>query len=425
MVVVPAVLAIGSLAVPGNAVTHHHHHHGPKAPPVGTIWSAEPGGRSGGTVLAFAPKAHGNAKPLIKIHGSKTAFDEPTTVAPSKDGGVWVGGINDPIVRFAPGAHGNVKPIQTIDGPNTHLSEPTGIAVTADGSIWVADEDSGLLHFAKHANGDVAPLQDITGASTGVSIARSIALTPDGQHVWDVDEFALLEFPVTANGDVAPENTITGADTKISDGPYGSTGPGITVGVDGSLYVSSGSGMLRFAPGATGDAIPTVVNSAKAGLKYPYQISLAANGHLWVGSEGNNSIVELPAVASGKTKQLRRIHGAATKLKHPWGAAVYGYRPGKVTKVAVAVHHKKTTLTWKQPKRTGGGLVYYVVQRRLDGGDWTTVHGGASRTFTDGKSAVGTSRSYRVAAANGIGWGDFHGLNVPAKAPKPKRRSET
>ena len=81
------------------------------------------------TIEAFGPVANGNRLPLDIIAGSNTQIQSPFGIAVDDAGYVYVGNCpqyagatGGSIVVFAPGAHGNVKPVQIIKGSNTFLS---------------------------------------------------------------------------------------------------------------------------------------------------------------------------------------------------------------------------------------------------------------------------------------------------------------
>lgn len=87
-------------------------------------------------ILTFAASAKGNAAPIATIAGSKTLIDDPYGVAVDGAGYVYVGncpqsGSSHPgsILVFAPGAHGNVKPVQRIIGPKVDSTCITGMTV--------------------------------------------------------------------------------------------------------------------------------------------------------------------------------------------------------------------------------------------------------------------------------------------------------
>jgi hypothetical protein len=83
-----------------------------------------------GSLLTFAPTAHGDAAPLRTVVGAKTGLASPEADALDASGNIWTTDFhNESVVRHAPNARGDATPTRTIEGANTGLDSPIGIAV--------------------------------------------------------------------------------------------------------------------------------------------------------------------------------------------------------------------------------------------------------------------------------------------------------
>jgi streptogramin lyase len=87
-------------------------------------------------------------------------------------------------------------------------------------------------------------------------------------------------------------------DTFVSPGSGGLQNPrGLSLGRDGNLYVTSNNGVMRY-DGTTGSPLPapgqtgaTFVPVGSGGLQSAAQLVLGRDGNLYVGSQGNNSVL--------------------------------------------------------------------------------------------------------------------------------------
>ncbi|HUO03674.1 MAG TPA: NHL repeat-containing protein [Candidatus Binataceae bacterium] len=100
------------------------------------------GGPSGnGSVTIYSPGSNGNVAPYATIKGSRTGLNEPIGVAVDSAGKIYVTNFATPrgphsmpsITVYAPKSHGNVKPIAKITGNRTGLIGPYGITIGSAG----------------------------------------------------------------------------------------------------------------------------------------------------------------------------------------------------------------------------------------------------------------------------------------------------
>jgi hypothetical protein len=191
------------------------------------------------------------------------------------------------IVEFAAGANGNVAPIRTIDVaqyPSSNASGyPAGLAVDGSGNIvfavsnpqtlngTVSAESDQIEVFTPDQNGNAAPARTISGPLSELTQISGLAVDGAGNIYVEMSTVVttadptILEFAGGVRGTVsmAPINRISGTQTMLSRFVLNS----LTVDGPGNIYVLTytfpftGPGtepfyMLRFAAGATGNAVP-------------------------------------------------------------------------------------------------------------------------------------------------------------------------
>jgi DNA-binding beta-propeller fold protein YncE len=103
------------------------------------------------------------------IQGPATGLNDPTGLAVSRDGSLFVANAGSKnVLVFARGSSGDTAPVARIDGPATQLIEPQALAIDASGRLYVFDGPRttsalGCKHYvrvyAANARGNVAPLQ--------------------------------------------------------------------------------------------------------------------------------------------------------------------------------------------------------------------------------------------------------------------------
>jgi len=89
------------------------------------------------SVTIFSPGSNGNVAPHATIKGPRTELNEPTGIAVDSAGKIYVANLATPrgphsmpsITVYAPKSHGNVKPIAKIAGNRTGLIGPYGITI--------------------------------------------------------------------------------------------------------------------------------------------------------------------------------------------------------------------------------------------------------------------------------------------------------
>jgi sugar lactone lactonase YvrE len=268
------------------------------------------GNNSGvGSLVFLARGAHGNARPVNVIVGSKTKLDQPIGVTVDGAGDVYAANNRtNSITVYAPGATGNASPARTIAGQKTELLAPTGIVLDSAGELLVANAD-GVTVYAANANGDVRPVRQIDGQKTGINHAAGIALDSNA-NIYVSQGTSIAVFAANAKGNVAPKRFITGSLTHLGNAQ------GIAVDKDGYVYVADNqlADVDVFAPGADGNQAP--VRQDSDGLYSPDGVSLDPSGKIYVSdgcSDNPNYVLVYPAGSNG-AQPLRQIQGHRTHL---------------------------------------------------------------------------------------------------------------
>ena len=158
--------------------------------------------------------------------------------------------------------------MRTIAGAATGMTQPMDVAISpVNGDIGVVNyngsscmPDNKTLVFPTGTNGNVAPTRDIV---TGCSALFSIAYDQNGViYEGNNNSNAVNVYGPTATSETQAQY-ITGSNTQIT-GPYG-----VAVDASGYLYVisTSGSSILVFAPGVTGNVAPVeTISGGNTGL---------------------------------------------------------------------------------------------------------------------------------------------------------------
>lgn len=255
-------------------------------------------------------------------------------------------------------ADGAAVPTRTIGGPLTLLDDPTAVAWTANGSLWVADQGSAgieLLRFAPGANGDVAPVQVITGPRTGlngspvfggvVALAampgNGVAASPAGLDP------KVLVFTTAQTGDTAPARRIqvpTPSPSWLSQG--------VATDSQGRIYIGSGDingdefGRLDvFAPTANGNAAPLLTLAGpQQRLKVPIAPSVAPNGGVAL-LDATFFLLSGGGPVSAEVKVFRPLFT----------------KPGAPRSLTVAKRGPSVAMTWKAASNPAGTPVTYRV----------------------------------------------------------------
>jgi sugar lactone lactonase YvrE len=281
------------------------------------------------SVTAYAAGADGDVSPVAVIEGTATGLSNPRGIGRDAAGNVYVAnyGTNS-VTVYASGSNGNVAPVRTISGSNTQINGPEGLTIDGAGSVYVANQtDHKILVFAAGANGNVAPARRITGTCTGLNRPMGIALDTSGRlYVANLGAYnssstqLVTVYDAGANGNANPLATIAGNATLL-DNPLG-------IAVDGTGYIyvanygntdggptNSGTRVVVYAPGASGNAVPARVITG--GMAEPTGLAVDATGALHVANFPFNYLTVFAPGANGPSTPIRIVSGGNTRLVRP------------------------------------------------------------------------------------------------------------
>ena len=231
-------------------------------------------------------------------YDSTTPYPPPGPDTSVREGLWTASGSNPAILRLEPTqllTSGNRTPATAISTSSADLSDLNGIAFDADGTMWVTSQDNSVLvAFAPASltrSGSAAAA--IVISATNGSLSAPTGLAFDRQHrLWVANSGngTIVRFDpaqLRSSGSPVPTVTISGLGEPTA----------LAFDAAGSLWMSDGrrSKVASFGEDqldASGFLAPRVVLSAlAASLSIPAGIAFDADGNLWVGNVGNQTIV--------------------------------------------------------------------------------------------------------------------------------------
>lgn len=251
-------------------------------------------------VTTYALGSNGNVRPLTTISGAACGLSDASAIAVDARGNIYV--VNKgygPKVRiniYAPGSTGDVIPARTISGPATDMHEPSGIAVSEDGRIYITNGFWGDVYitgegnvavYPSGSNGNVAPIARIIGRDYAKDfphywIYRPVGLGLDprgGLYVLNQGNEGIAKLRVNSNGRTPPLNRIAGPMTGL----YRATG--IAIDSQGRLFVTDAeaNSIMEYAADARGNAAPiATISGPSTQLSEPSGITLDADRNIYV-----------------------------------------------------------------------------------------------------------------------------------------------
>jgi hypothetical protein len=319
---------------------------------------------SANSVTEFSAVAHGAASPVGGISGALTGLDDPTGVATSLSGRVFVTNAGDnTITEYEAGAHGDVAPIAVIGGTKTGLDAPSSITVIDD-QVWVTNPATNVVEaFTANSHGNELPAATFAGAKTKLN--HPVAVSVNGEF-GDLDVLntptsgaaTITSFDAENPGDESPDDVMSLA--KYTPTALLSLGFGSDWIVDSAHNRLVNVGIGFSAKGLTTNALQEITGS-RTGLNDPDAISQNALGRLVVSNAGTHSVLIFGGTANGNVAPLRSISGVGTAASQPTALTVYGTAPAEPTAVTAKRHGRKVTLHWDPPAVTGGGVIGYDI----------------------------------------------------------------
>jgi hypothetical protein len=210
---------------------------------------------------------------------------------------LYVADATPALLTFAlpPLAAGNEAPAARVFGAANTLTRPFTLARAPSGELYVSEVTSSVVKiFAPGATGSVGPAKTLGGSATLLAPASAIAFDAGGRLYAAVpgagSGSAVLRFAAGASGNVAPELVISGPATTLQQ-PRA-----IAVDAAGMIYVGDNvfpNGIKAFAAGANGNVAPAVVFGG-TNHRGPVGIAVDADGTVYAA----DAAVTLPVYAS-------------------------------------------------------------------------------------------------------------------------------
>jgi hypothetical protein len=209
------------------------------------------------SIEIFAAGKYGKVKPIRVISGSLTGLSTDS-IAVDSNGKIYSENVyygNDctqytpsNVTVYAAGSHGNVPPIAefgTYDG--------TRLAVDTSGNVYTLGGCSqGVNVYAPNGSSYVL-VRNISGSNTGLSGAPPAITVDSNKNIWVTTGSDLLMFAAGSSGNVSPSIDITGPNTGLS-------ATGVAVDSLGNAYAANGNtpaSVTVYPPGSNGNALPT------------------------------------------------------------------------------------------------------------------------------------------------------------------------
>jgi hypothetical protein len=296
----------------------------PPNPPVHKAVNLYVANSNGNDILVFPSSANGDVAPSRDISGASTGLDSPTDLyVDTVRNLIWVTNFDGASVTAYPVAGtGDIAPTVAISGAATTFVDPEGIYVAKNGTIYVTDIGTASIDiFAPGSNGDVAPTRVITGAATLIGNSVSFIWLDSVGDIWVQSRqaptgSALIEFAPGATGNATPMATITNPDELW----------GMSLDAVNNNWASDQTtpGIIEYSRGSTGAATPVVtISGSNTTIGLPEQVLVDTQGFVYLGDYTNNSIDIFAPGASGNATPAQQIIGAATLLDGPIGAVAY------------------------------------------------------------------------------------------------------
>jgi sugar lactone lactonase YvrE len=264
-------------------------------------------------VLRLAPDqllSSGNATPSTAIVTSSATLSDLNGIAFDTDGTMWVASRDDSmLVAFSPTSltrSGSTTATVVISFNNGSLSAPTSLAFDRQHRLWVANSHNGtIVRFDRAqlvSSGSPVPSVIISGLGQPAGLAFDAA-----GSLWYSDArrdklASFSEAQIATSGILAPQVVISALAASIA------VPAGIAFDADGNLWVGNigNQTVAAFSPAqlaATGTPAPHVVLSSNANagsLNIPVGLAFDDAGALWV-MGGIGPLEKFPRTSLGAT----------------------------------------------------------------------------------------------------------------------------
>jgi sugar lactone lactonase YvrE len=262
-------------------------------------------------ILRLAPTqllTSGDQTPATAIATPSAELFDLNGIAFDVDGAMWVTSQDDSmLVAFAPTSlvhSGSASAAIVISSTNGSLSAPTGLAFDKQHRLWVANSGNGTIVRFDPAqltsSGSPIPAVTISGLGKPAALAFDAA---GSLWVSDIRRNKVASFSedqLATSGFLAPRVVLAAIATSLMNPA------GIAFDADGNLWVGNvgNQTIASFSPAqltATGSPVPHVVLSSNAGsLTIPSGLAFDAEGSLWV-MGGSGVLEKFPSSSLGVT----------------------------------------------------------------------------------------------------------------------------
>jgi len=231
------------------------------------------------------------------------AVVQPTDVAPSSDGHIYISGLNNTISKLCIG-NGSVSTLTS----GGLLNQPYGIVLGPSGDLFVTS----------FANSLVVKVDHVTGAQTQVASGGSLS-GPLGISFNAAGNLVVANYGTSTILEINPTN---GTQSTIISG-HGLNHPHhLILNPSGAIFVgndalNAGNIIQNVTPGST--TITNIASGSK--LKSPRGIAIEGNGKLISAQFDNKQIVRVDP-ATGDQSGVTTSGGL---LNQPYGVAVYNF----------------------------------------------------------------------------------------------------
>ena len=295
-----------------------------------TVTAAASGAANAVASLTLTPAVSGNVAPLHSLVTRQlgSAAGSNRGIAFDASGNMYVSYDNAGLgtdfvdVYAPPFVSGTLSPTRSIGGLNTELVVPWGITLDGSGVLYVANRDEygssptpDVTEYASGANGNVAPMRTIAGAATGMTQPMDVAISPVNGDIGVVNyngsscmpDNKTLVFPTGTNGNVAPtRDIVTGCSALFS----------IAYDQNGVIYEgnNNSNAVNVYGPTATSETQAQYITGSNTQITGPYGVAVDASGYLYVISTSGSSILVFAPGVTGNVAPVETISGGNTGL---------------------------------------------------------------------------------------------------------------
>ena len=313
----------------------------------GNLYVADPGPDS---IVVYPADSTGRPNPVFTISGSRTQLHSPLAIALDSAGTIYVvneglNGYPTSVTIYPAGSKENAAPKAVINGPKTGLQSPNALGVDSQGNLYVANEGSWtggpdkitisvpstITVYSPGSTGNSRPTRIISGSSTGLKMLRGLAVDASGYIYASCDGLAgtsgtsILVFAPGSTGNVAPIAVVDGDCAELK-----ASGP-LALDSSGRLYVMNpvveGEKVVVFDKLNLVSKLPQCLTPTssffadRSGGEGSMAFVADDKGNVFVTNSDANSLSIFPAGANDNTPPFTTFEGE-TGVLSPTGVAL-------------------------------------------------------------------------------------------------------